>query len=117
MALAATGLFEDLLGGPVEMAEVICKQNPCKKRRSAGATAHPKRNFVTKLQVKTRGQNAGVGEDIDVSGKDQIALDLATKGCIPTAGVDVEILSSGGVDGEVEGHREADRVKAGTKVG
>jgi hypothetical protein len=117
VTFAAAGLFKYLLGGPVEIAEVVGEQNCGEESGSAGAAAHAEGDLIVKLEMKTGSENANVGEDVDVGGEDQVIFELRAEIGVATASVDVEILSGGGVDGEVEGHRETDRVEARAEIG
>ena len=117
MPFPATGFFEDLLGGPVEIAEVIGEENARQECGGAGAASHPQRYLIVDLQVKTGGEDAEVGEDIHVRGKDEVAFERGAEVGVAPSGVDAEVLRDGSIDGEVEGHRETEGIEAGAEVG
>src|ERR1700678_1201885 len=99
MPFPATSFFEDLLGGPVEIAEVIGEENARQECGGAGAAAHPQRYLIVDLQVKTGGGDAGVGGDIRVRGENEVSLELGAEVSAPAGGVDAEVFRDGGVDG------------------
>ena len=80
MAFAAAGLFEDLLGGPVEVAEVIGEQDAGEESGGAGSAAHAEGDLVVELEVKARGEDAGVGQDVDVGGEDEVVFEARRRG-------------------------------------
>jgi hypothetical protein len=116
MTFATACLFKYLLSGPIEITEVVCEKNTGKKRRGAGSAAHPERDFVVEFEVKTRGENAGVRQHIDISGEDKIIFDPRTEEGIPARGVDLEQLCWAGIDREVEGHGETQSIEAWAEV-
>jgi hypothetical protein len=59
----------------------------------------------------------GGAEDVLVGGEDEVVLEDAAEVGVAASGFDVEGVGCGGVDGEVEGHGEAEGVKARAKVG
>lgn len=117
MPLPATGFFEDLLGGPIEVAEVVSHEDSSQESGGARAAAHPQRYLIVKLKVKARGEDAEVGEDIHVRGKDEVAFERGAEVGVAPSGVDAEVLRDGSIDGEVEGHRETEGIEAGAEVG
>jgi hypothetical protein len=119
VAFPAAGFFENLLGRPVELAEVAGEEDSREEGGCAGATAHAERNLVVEREVEARGEAAGVGKDIDIGGEDEIVVDGGAELGVAAGGIDVEGASGGygGVDGQIEGHGKAERVKAGAEVG
>jgi hypothetical protein len=117
VTFAAAGLFEYLLIGPVEITEVVGEQNAGKESGSTGAATHAKRDFVVELKMEAGSENANIGEDVNVGREDEVVFELRAKSCIAAGGVNVEVLSRNGVDGEVEGHGETESVEARTEIG
>jgi hypothetical protein len=117
MSLAAASLFEDLLGCPVEITEVIGQEDTGKESRGTGSAPHSERYLVVEPEVESRGKNAADGKDIHVGGQDEIVLELRTEVGIAARGVNAKVLGNSGVDGEVKPHGEADGVEAGTEIG
>ncbi len=52
MAFAAAGFFEDLLAGPVEIAEVVGEEDSGEQGGGAGSAAHAEGDFVVDLEKK-----------------------------------------------------------------
>jgi hypothetical protein len=117
MTFAAAGLFKYLLGRQVEAAEVISEKDAGKERRSAGTATHTEGNLVVEFQVESRGEDAGVGKDVDIGGEDEVVVEAGAKIGVTSGRVDVEVLGRSSVDSEIEGHGETEGVEAGAEVG
>jgi hypothetical protein len=109
MAFAAAGLFEDLLGRPVQLAEVVGEEDSGKERSCAGAAAHAQGDLVVELEMEARGEAAGGDENIDVGSEDEVVVEVGGEFGVAARGVDVEgtSLRDLGVDGEIESHGKA----------
>ena len=59
MAFAAAGLFQALVAGPAEVAEVVGEQDAGEECGGAGATAHAERNLVVQAEVERLDGAAG----------------------------------------------------------
>src|SRR4030088_1146227 len=116
MALAAARLFEDLPGRPVEITEVIGQKDTRKESGGAGSAAHAEGYFVVELEVESRSKNAANREDIHVGDKDEIVFEVRAEVGIAASRIDVEVLGSRGVNGEVKPHGKAKGVEACTEV-
>src|SRR5438270_4144903 len=117
MALAAAGLFEYLLPGPVEITEVIGQKDTRKKSRRTRSAAHSKRYFVVQLKVQPQSKDAAYRKDIQVGGKDEIVFQLRAHHGVSARSVDMKILRNRGIDRQVKSHSQTNSVEAGPKVG
>ena len=96
---------------------MVGQQDTGEESGGTGSAAHAERDFVVELEVKTRGQDAGVGQHVHVGGEDEVVFEAGAEVGVAAGGVDVEVLRDGGVDGEVEGHGQTEGVEAGAEVG